>query len=73
MATKWGILSASKISHDFILALETLSSEDHQVVAIAAKDKSRAKRFADDFGIPAYYGSYEELGKDSNVGMLYFI
>lgn len=71
MATKWGILSASKISHDFILALETLSSKDHQVVAIAAKDKSRAKVFADDFGIPTYYGSYEELGKDSNVGMLY--
>lgn len=72
MATKWGVLSASKISHDFVLALETLSVEDHKVVAVAAKDKSRAKDFADDFGIPKYYGSYEELGNDSNVGTLFY-
>jgi len=68
MATKWGILSTSKISHDFVLALETLSAEDHKVVAVAAKDKSRAKDFADNFKIPSYYGSYEELGNDANVG-----
>lgn len=37
-------------------------------MAVAAKDKSRAKAFADDFRIPTYYGSYEELGTDSNVG-----
>lgn len=68
MATRWGILSASKISHDFVLALETLSVEDHSVVAVAAKDKSRAKDFANDHGIPTYYGAYEELGNDCNVG-----
>lgn len=73
MATKWGILSASKISHDFVLALETLSAEDHKVVAIAAKDISRAKDFADNFGISTYYGSYEELGNDSNVGKLHIL
>jgi len=71
MATKWGILSASKIAHDFVLALETLSTEDHKVVAVAAKDKFRAKVFADDHGIPTYYGSYEELGNDSNVDVVY--
>lgn len=73
MATKWGILSASKISHDFVLALETLAAEDHKVVAVAARDKSRAKDFADDFGISAYYGSYEELGNDTNVGTSHII
>lgn len=67
-ATKWGILSASKISYDFVLALETLSAEDHKVVAVAAKDISRAKDFADDHGISTYYGSYDELGNDPNVG-----
>lgn len=72
MATKWGILSASKISHDFLLALETLSTEDHKVVAIAAKDKLRAKDFADCYGIPTYYGSYAELANDFNVGMLFY-
>lgn len=68
MATKWGILSASKISNDFVLALETLSAEDHKVVAIAAKDKLRAQDFAHDHKIPTYYGSYDELGNDSDVG-----
>lgn len=71
MATKWGILSASKISHDFVLALETLSAEDHKIVAVAAKDKLRAKYFANDHGIPTYYGSYEELGNDPDVGTYY--
>lgn len=70
MATKWGILSASKISRDFVLALETLPAEHHKVVAVAAKDKSRAKDFASDHGIPTCYGSYEELGSDSDVGTL---
>jgi len=71
MATKWGILSTSKIANDFILALETLSTEDHKIVAVAAKDISRAKVFANDYGIPTYYGSYEELGNDSNIGTLF--
>jgi len=70
MATKWGILSASKIAHDFVLALETLPAGDHKVVAVAARDKSRAKVFADDHGIPACYGSYDQLGNDSDVGTL---
>lgn len=71
MVTKWGILGASKISHDFVLALETLSADDHQVVAIAAKDKTRAIAFANEHKIPTYYGSYEELGNDSNIGTFY--
>lgn len=31
MATRWGICSAGKISHDFLVALRTLPSADHQV------------------------------------------
>lgn len=31
MATRWGICGAGKISHDFCVALRTLSNEDHQV------------------------------------------
>lgn len=73
MTTKWGILGASKISHDFILALETLPAEHHKVVAVAAKDKSRAKDFANVHGILTYYGSYEELGNDSDVGTVYYL
>ena len=41
-----------------------------QVVAVAARDLSRAKEFARKHDIPKAYGSYEELAKDPNVGKL---
>jgi hypothetical protein len=31
MATKWGVLSAGKISHDFVGAVRSLPESDHQV------------------------------------------
>ena len=31
MATRWGICSAAKISHDFTVAMKTLPPADHQV------------------------------------------
>lgn len=71
MATKWGIASAGKISSDFVTALRLLPSEEHVVVAVAAKDKDRAKVFAEKHNIPVFYGSYEELAADKNVDVIY--
>ena len=68
MATRWGIASAGKISHDFVAALGTLPAEEHKVVAVAAQQLERANKFAAEHNIPTAYGSYEELAKDSNVG-----
>ncbi len=31
MATKWGVLSAGKITHDFVSAVRTLPTDEHQV------------------------------------------
>ncbi|XP_029425286.1 trans-1,2-dihydrobenzene-1,2-diol dehydrogenase isoform X2 [Nannospalax galili] len=42
-----------------------------QVVAVAARDLSRAKEFAQKYNIPKAYGSYEELAKDPNVEVVY--
>lgn len=42
-----------------------------QVVAVAARDLSRAKEFAQKHNIPKAYGSYEELAKDPNVEVAY--
>lgn len=39
-----------------------------QVVAVAARELSRAREFAARHGVPRAYGSYEELAKDPNVG-----
>ncbi|XP_067408338.1 trans-1,2-dihydrobenzene-1,2-diol dehydrogenase-like [Emydura macquarii macquarii] len=71
MATRWGICSAGKISHDFLVALETLPAEEHQVVAIAARDLARAQEYAQRHRIPRAYGSYEELAQDPDVDVVY--
>uniref|UniRef100_A0A673V871 Trans-1,2-dihydrobenzene-1,2-diol dehydrogenase n=1 Tax=Suricata suricatta TaxID=37032 RepID=A0A673V871_SURSU len=71
MALRWGIVSAGLISSDFTTALRTLPRSEHQVVAVAARDLSRAKEFARKYDIPKAYGSYEELAKDPNVEVAY--
>ncbi|XP_046539834.1 trans-1,2-dihydrobenzene-1,2-diol dehydrogenase [Equus quagga] len=71
MALCWGIVSAGLISSDFTTVLRTLPRSEHQVVAVAARDLSRAKEFARKHDIPKAYGSYEELVKDPNVEVVY--
>ncbi|TWW67463.1 trans-1,2-dihydrobenzene-1,2-diol dehydrogenase [Takifugu flavidus] len=71
MATKWGICSAGKISHDFTVALKTLLPEDHQVVAVAARKLEDAQEFAKRHNIPRAYGSYEELARDPDIDVVY--
>lgn len=41
---RWGICSAGKISHDFVVALKTLPPEDHQVVWRKRKDATVWRR-----------------------------
>lgn len=36
MALKWGILSAGRISHDFVTALATIHAGEHEVVSVDA-------------------------------------
>uniref|UniRef100_A0A0C9QG12 Trans-1,2-dihydrobenzene-1,2-diol dehydrogenase n=1 Tax=Fopius arisanus TaxID=64838 RepID=A0A0C9QG12_9HYME len=71
MATRWGIAGAGKISHDFTNALATLPNTEHQAVGVAARDLTRAQKFAQLHNIEKSYGSYQELAKDSNVEIVY--
>uniref|UniRef100_H3C7Y3 Trans-1,2-dihydrobenzene-1,2-diol dehydrogenase n=1 Tax=Tetraodon nigroviridis TaxID=99883 RepID=H3C7Y3_TETNG len=71
MATKWGICSAGKISHDFTVALKTLLPEDHQIVAVAARKLEDAQDFAQKHNILRAYGSYEELARDPDIDVVY--
>lgn len=71
MVLKWGIASAGLISYDFVNAMSTHSKDEHEVVAVAARDSKRAKKFAKRFEIPKAYGSYIELAKDANVEVVY--
>ncbi|GFS48749.1 trans-1,2-dihydrobenzene-1,2-diol dehydrogenase [Trichonephila inaurata madagascariensis] len=72
MATKWGILSAGKICHDFVTAVQSLpETGQHEFVAVAARSLASAKEFASSHNIPKAYGSYEDLAKDSNIEVVY--
>ncbi|KAK5921101.1 hypothetical protein CgunFtcFv8_024837 [Champsocephalus gunnari] len=71
MATRWGICSAGKISHDFTVALRTLAPENHKIVAVAARDVKHAEEFAKKHNIPRVYGSYDELAKDPDIDVVY--
>jgi len=69
--TRWGILSAGKISHDFVSAMLSLDPKEHQVVAVAARNLKSAQDFAKEHNIENAYGSYEALVKDPNVEVVY--
>lgn len=71
MALRWGMAAAGNISQDFVNALSTLSKDEHQVVAVAARDLNRAHQFAKRFDISKAYGSYLELAQDRNVEIVH--
>ena len=66
---RWGILSTAHINRK-LLAGAARSSEV-EVVAVGSRDLARARAFADEHGIPAAYGSYEELLADPSVEAIY--
>jgi D-xylose 1-dehydrogenase (NADP+, D-xylono-1,5-lactone-forming) len=66
---RWGILSTADINRK-LLAGAALSS-DVEVVAVGSRDLGRAQAFARQYGIPAAYGSYEELLADPSVEAIY--
>ncbi|XP_077999529.1 trans-1,2-dihydrobenzene-1,2-diol dehydrogenase-like [Glandiceps talaboti] len=70
-ATRWGILSAGKISHDFCCALRTLDPNEHQITAVAARSLEAAKKFAEVHSIDKAYSDYEELARDSDIDIVY--
>ncbi|XP_070832868.1 trans-1,2-dihydrobenzene-1,2-diol dehydrogenase-like [Chaetodon trifascialis] len=71
MATRWGICSAGKISHDFCVALRTLTPDNHQIAAVAARDLQHAEEFAKKHNISRAYGSYDELARDPDIDVVY--
>lgn len=71
MTIHWGIAGAGKISHDFVTCLRTLPESEHVVVAVAARELSRAQNFSSLHKIKKAFDSYAELAKDKNIGMFH--
>lgn len=67
---RWGVCAAGNISNDFTNCLNKLSHRT-EVVAIAARNKTRAEGFAQRHKIKKVYGAYEELFQDDEVDIVY--
>jgi predicted dehydrogenase len=65
-----GTLGTSRIATPALIAPAAIVPEA-TVTAVAARDKSRAEAFALQHGIPAAYGSYDELLADPEVDAVY--
>jgi dihydrodiol dehydrogenase / D-xylose 1-dehydrogenase (NADP) len=69
---RWGIMGPGRIASDFTGSLRIAGAN---VTAVAAgtlpNTLERAQKFANVWEIPNAYGSYDQLGKDPNVDIVY--
>lgn len=66
---KVGIIGAGNIAGKMAATLQKMDSAE--AYAVAARDGERARAFAEKWGIPRSYGSYEELVQDEEVELVY--
>jgi len=65
----WGIIGTGSIANAF--AKGVLASKKGALLAVGSRAQSTAERFADEYGIPKRYGSYEALLADPEVQAVY--
>ena len=65
----WGILGTGGIARTFARALST--SQTGELVAVGSRAMPSASKFADEFGVPRRYASYEALLADRDVQAVY--
>jgi len=66
---RWGIIGAGGIARTF--ARDVPAHTQSHIVAVAARDLSRAQDFARELGVERAYGSYEELVADPGIDAVY--
>uniref|UniRef100_A0A2A4J2T5 Trans-1,2-dihydrobenzene-1,2-diol dehydrogenase n=1 Tax=Heliothis virescens TaxID=7102 RepID=A0A2A4J2T5_HELVI len=72
MTLRWGIVSAGKISHDFVNGFNTYPDKgDQAIIGVAARDKSRAAEFAKLHKIPKVFDNYQALANSSDIDVVY--
>ena len=68
---KWGILATGTIAKKFASTVEQMGAEGEQLVAVGSRHLESAKAFAQQYGIPRCYDSYEALAADPEVEAIY--
>jgi predicted dehydrogenase len=66
---RWGLLSTARINRATIPGAR--ASEKAELLAVASRDETRARAYADECGIERSYGSYEALLADPDVEAVY--
>lgn len=69
VSLKWGILGLGKIAHSF--AKDAALLQDHEIIAVASRNQSKATEFANEYGVLKAYNSYLTLCQDENVDIIY--
>ena len=68
---KWGILATGTIAKKFASTVEQMGAEGEQLVAVGSRHLESAQAFAQQYGIPRCYDSYEGLAADPEVEAIY--
>ena len=68
---KWGILATGTIAKKFASTVEQMGAEGEQLVAVGSRHLESAQAFAQQYGIPSCYDSYEALAADPEVEAIY--
>lgn len=66
---RWAVVGPGAIAHKFTGALAGVPGSE--LTAVGSRSLARAREFADLYGAPAAYGSYEELAQDPDVHAVY--
>ena len=66
---KWGIVGAGNIAHSFAKDLALV--DGGELTSVASRDMAKAKTFANEYGAPYSYGSYEKLFESGTVDVIY--
>jgi predicted dehydrogenase len=70
MNLRWGILGCARISRRGLIP-GISASADGTLLALASREPARARAWAEEFSIPKYVRSYEELLADRDVDAVY--
>ena len=68
-AVRWGILGTGAIARQFVGGLGSVP--EAEVLAVGSRSEASAEKFAEEWGIPRRYGSYEALAADPDVDVVY--
>ena len=67
---KWGVLGCANFAKNVTIPA-MLKTDSVELVGAASRSKEKAEAFAQEFGLPRAYGSYEELLADPEIEAVY--